>query len=289
MNTLFIILQYCLPHHLLSRFTGWGADSSQPWLKNRLIRWFIRRYHVDMSEAQRPNPEDFSSFNEFFTRPLRPEVRPVDTGRESIVSPADGIVNAAGAIRAGQMFQAKGIDYSLENLLGGDREMTQRFTDGHFATVYLAPRDYHRVHMPVTGKLEFMRYVPGRLFSVNPVTTERLPGLFTRNERAVCLFETAAGPMAVILVGAMIVAAIDTVWAGQVTPAGGNILETRYAGNQAPVLLSKGEEMGRFRLGSTVIVLFGPGQAHWHEHVMPSARVQVGEGIGTFRYARNQN
>lgn len=280
MNTLFIILQYCLPHHLLSRLTGKVAASTQPWLKNRLIRWFIRRYQVDMSEAQGSEPEDFSSFNDFFTRPLKPEARVLDSSQTSIISPVDGVVSAAGRIHADQLYQAKGIDYSLETLLGGDRELAQRFTDGHFATTYLSPRDYHRVHMPATGKLEFMRYVPGRLFSVNPVTTEGLPGLFTRNERAICLFETPAGPMVVILVGAMIVAAIETVWAGQVAPDGGNIREERYGENRAPILLSKGDEMGRFLLGSTVIVLFGPDQIRWHEGFLGASKVQLGQVIG---------
>src|SRR5690606_24991155 len=217
MQWLFIVFQYLVPQHLLSRLVGKIAASELPWIKNPFIDWFSRRYQVDMSEAADPEPRNYPSFNAFFTRALKAGARPLDSDPDSIVSPADGAISQLGAIEAGRIFQAKGQTYTTAELLG-DTDMAALFDGGVFATVYLSPRDYHRVHMPVSGRLLRTLYVPGDLFSVNQTTAENVPRLFARNERLVCLFDTECGPMAVVLVGAMIVAGIDTVWAGQVAP-----------------------------------------------------------------------
>lgn len=281
MKTLFILAQYLAPQHLLSRLAGRLADATTPWLKNAMIRRFIRRYGVDMTEALLSGPDDYPTFNDFFTRELKAGVRPVDPNDAVIVSPADGVVSAAGDITGDRLFQAKGRYFSLTALLGGDRILAECFKDGSFATVYLSPKDYHRVHMPLEGRLQAMIYVPGKLFSVNQVTSESIDNLFARNERAVCLFDTAAGPMAVILVGAMIVAGIDTVWAGRVAPSSSGVSATDYGNQQPAVQIAKGGEMGRFRLGSTVIVLFGPGAVRWQDTLTENAHVNLGQAVGT--------
>jgi phosphatidylserine decarboxylase len=276
----FVAMQYLLPQRLLSRLVGRLADSELPWLKKSFIDWFRQRYQVDMSEAAEPDPDAYSSFNAFFTRALRAGARPIDAAADSIVSPADGVVSQAGRIEQGRILQAKGQTYSALELLGGDPQLAQRFDSGTFATIYLSPRDYHRVHMPLTGTLRQMIYVPGQLFSVNQVTADNVPRLFARNERLVCLFDTDCGPMAVILVGAMIVAGIETVWAGQVTPQPRRIATQHYPQNAAPLLLEKGAEMGRFKLGSTAIVLFGPGAAAWTDTLRAGEFVRMGARIG---------
>ncbi|WP_126322176.1 archaetidylserine decarboxylase [Candidatus Rickettsiella viridis] len=276
MRTLF---QSFLPQHGLSRFAGWVAHCKQPWIKNRLIKNFIRDYQVDMSLALKESPNDYSHFNEFFTRALKPEKRPIDSGSEIIVSPVDGCVSQFGDIREGQLLQAKKINYSLQALLGGSMSLASRFQQGKFATFYLSPKDYHRVHSPFVGTLQEMIYVPGRLFSVNTETTEQLSQLFVRNERVICLFSTPIGPMAVILVGAMLVASMSTVWEGVITPAKTRqIRHWHYVENT--VSLAKGEELGQFQLGSTVIVLFAANRMQWSDHLALQSKVQFGEGIG---------
>jgi phosphatidylserine decarboxylase len=245
-----------------------------------MIDTFIRRYHVDMNLAQQPDPHAYEHFNAFFTRALRADARPLDITSDSALSPADGIVSQAGAIDNARIFQAKGHHYTTTDLLGGCPMHAKRFERGSFATVYLAPKDYHRVHMPVAGRLCEMIHVPGRLFSVNPLTARNVPALFARNERVVCLFDTEFGPMAVVLVGAMIVASIETVWAGVVTPRSASVTRTCYA-PEASIHLAKGVEMGRFKLGSTVVVLFGPGHAQWHTKLVEGAPLCMGEGIAT--------
>jgi len=250
-DELFARMQYPLPHHLISRGVGKLAESRTPWLKDWAIRRFIRTFDVDMSQALESDPGAYACFNDFFTRALTPDARPIGEG---IVSPADGTLSQFGALDNGTLVQAKGHTYSLTALLGGDTHRAAPFRDGHFATIYLSPRDYHRVHMPVTGTLREMIYVPGRLFSVNQATANHVPGLFVRNERLVCLFDTEHGPLAMVLVGAMIVAAIETVWAGQVTPLSGRVQTTRF---DEPIVIEKGQEMGRFKLGSTVVMCFG--------------------------------
>lgn len=250
----FVILQYLLPQHLLSRLVGWFADNEIPWLKNFLIEKFVRQFRVNMNEAVEPDYRCYKSFNAFFTRPLHEGLRPVCT--EGVACPADGQVSQLGTIETGRIFQAKGHSYSVAELLGGDYELADKFKDGLFATVYLSPRDYHRVHMPAAGKLLYTVYVPGDLFSVNQITAENVPRLFARNERLIAVFATEFGEMAVVLVGAMIVAGIETVWAGQVAPYKKSIQMKDFSQPRQDVYLEKGEEMGRFKLGSTAIVLF---------------------------------
>lgn len=271
---LFALIQYPLPHHLLSRLVGRLAECRQPAIKNVLVRTFIRRFGVDMAEAAEPDPTAYATFNDFFTRALAADVRPISEG---VVSPADGRLSQFGAIEAGQLMQAKGHRFSAEALLGGDVEAATRYLGGSFATVYLSPSDYHRVHMPVSGTLTEMVYVPGRLFSVNAATTEHVPGLFARNERLVCHFDTEQGPMAMVLVGAMIVAAIETVWAGQITPLPkGGVQRIRF---DTPIRLEKGAEMGRFKLGSTVVMAFAEPLA-FADGLEPGAKVQMGQSLG---------
>ncbi|GGC81135.1 archaetidylserine decarboxylase [Vreelandella lutescens] len=267
----FSLLQYPLPHHALSRLTGQFAQCDNTWVKNTLINAFIKRFKVDMSQALEPDPTAYATFNDFFTRALKADARPLGEG---LLSPADGTLSQFGRLTAGNLVQAKGHTYSAETLLGGDKALADEFTNGSFATVYLSPRDYHRVHMPVTGTLREMIYVPGRLFSVNQATANYVPGLFARNERLVCIFDTEHGPMAMVLVGAMIVAAIETVWAGQVTPLSGHPQRMRFG---QPVVLEKGAEMGRFKLGSTVVMCFAH-PVHFDNHPL-GASVQMGQTL----------
>nr|WP_298169892.1 archaetidylserine decarboxylase [uncultured Pseudomonas sp.] len=278
---LFILSQYLLPHHLLSRLIGYAADCRVAWFKNRLIGWFAKQYQVDMSEAQVEDLEAFEHFNAFFTRALKPGARPLAQGPDAVLCPADGAVSQLGKIEHGRIFQAKGHSFSLVELLGGDTERANPFMGGAFATIYLSPKDYHRVHMPLAGTLREMVYVPGRLFSVNQSTAENVPELFARNERVVCLFDTERGPMAVVLVGAMIVASIETVWAGLVTPPKRSLKSFRYdEAARAPIVLDKGAELGRFKLGSTAIVLFGADQVQWAQELAAGSPVQMGQLLG---------
>ncbi|KGE77341.1 archaetidylserine decarboxylase [Halomonas salina] len=272
---LFALIQYPLPHHLLSRLIGRLADCRLPWLKDVLIRAFIRQFKVDMGEAHQPDPSAYPSFNEFFTRPLKDGARPIGEG---LVSPADGTLSQFGRLEHGRLIQAKGHDFTAADLLGGDLEAAGRYRDGSFATVYLSPSDYHRVHMPVAGTLREMVYVPGRLFSVNAATTHHVPNLFARNERLVCHFDTEHGPMGLVLVGAMIVAAIETVWAGQITPLPrGDVQRIRF---DTPVHLEKGEEMGRFKLGSTVVMTFA--EPVDFDSLERERTVRMGQRLGEF-------
>lgn len=280
MKIAFIIFQYLLPQHLLSRLVGKLAETKTPWLKDLLISRFIKQYQVDMSEAADSEPRNYTNFNAFFTRALNDGARPICEDDNTIACPADGAISQIGNISGGRIFQAKGQDYSLLTLLGGDREAAGLFDNGSFATVYLSPRDYHRVHMPMAGTLRTMSYIPGALFSVNTATAENVQGLFARNERAVCLFDTEAGPMAVILVGAMIVAGIETVWDGQVAPPPKGIKTTDYRQGARDIHLQKGEEMGRFKLGSTAIVLFAKGRTEWQESFEASTPTRLGEVLG---------
>jgi len=282
---LFVGLQYLLPHHLLSRLMYLVTRSRWRGLKDLLIRLVIRLYRVDMSEAAEPDPSRYVSFNDFFTRALSPHTRPLPSDPGAVLCPADGALSQAGRIRDGRVFQAKGRDYRLDELLGGDRDWAERFSGGSFATVYLSPRDYHRVHMPVAGELRRMVYVPGRLFSVNPTTTRLVPRLFARNERVVSLFETADGPLAVILVGAIFVASMDTVWQGNVAPGPRHIRTWDYPDSREPIRLARGEEMGRFNMGSTVILLFPRDKVVWSETLVPGAQVRMGEEIGCLHSA----
>ncbi|MAY11244.1 MAG: phosphatidylserine decarboxylase [Alcanivorax sp.] len=281
-DKVFVAVQYCLPQHLLSRLVGWVARSEIPWIKTTFINTFIRRFGVDLSEAEIEDPDRFENFNAFFTRALKDGARPIAEDRDALASPADGTVSQRGRLRGGDLFQAKGRHYSAFELLGGDGALAGEFSNGEFATVYLSPKDYHRVHMPCTGTLRETLYVPGRLFSVNQATTERVPRLFARNERLVCVFDTERGPMAVVMVGAMIVAGIDTVFAGQVTPRATDVTRRDYR-DPAPVVLEKGAELGRFLLGSTVILLFPEGAATFDDAALPGDTVHMGQPFGRFR------
>ena len=280
MQGLFILIQYLVPQHLLSRLTGKFANATTPWLKHLLITRFIRRYGVDMTEAVDSDPAAYPTFNAFFTRALKAGARAVTAPADAIVSPADGTVSAAGKITDDRLIQAKGKSFSLTALLGGSEDAAWPFREGSFATVYLSPKDYHRVHMPCAGTLRRMIYVPGKLFSVNQVTSERIDNLFARNERVVCIFDTGAGPMALVLVGAMVVAGVETVWAGQVAPSQRGIFETAYDDREPPLHYARGEEMGRFMLGSTVVVVFGKDAATWVSGLGDNRRVRMGETIG---------
>lgn len=278
---LFIAFQYLIPQHLLSRFCICIAENKQTWFKNRLISWFIKQYDVDMSIAEQPDASQYRHFNDFFTRPLAAGQRPIDTAEKTLISPADGCISQIGAIERGRIFQAKGQEYSLLELVGGNNELAKPFLNGHFATVYLSPKDYHRVHCPLAGKLTAMVHVPGDLFSVNETTAENVPRLFARNERVVCFFETEQGAMAVVLVGAMIVASIETPWAGLVTPVKKQIRQWNYQDNDSNELLfAKGDEIGRFKLGSTAIVLMDENLEAWKETLAATVPVKMGEAIG---------
>ena len=276
-----VILLYLLPHHLLSRIVQKSVRRHFP-LRKFITRWFIRHYNVDMSEALEPDPDAYPDFNSFFVRALQSEARPVIQGAGQVCWPSDGAISQLGDIRGQQIFQAKGHTYSLIELLGGSEERAQPYLDGSFATTYLSPGDYHRVHMPLSGRLTEMAYIPGRLFSVAPDYTDSVPRLFARNERVACLFLTEAGPMAVILVGAIFVGSIETVWAGEITPPRGkHIKVTSYAADDDVIQLERGEELGRFNMGgSTIIILFGPGRVKWQSGLVPEMRVQFGKTLG---------
>jgi len=271
-------LLYPLPHHLISalvyKLTRVRA------LGPIVIRAFIRLYRVDMSQAKVQNINEFDHFNDFFTRELAPSARPVDTQTNGVACPADGTISALGNISGDQIFQAKGHDYSLVELLGGDTLATDTFKNGRFMTVYLSPRDYHRLHMPLTGSLYRQTHVPGRLFSVAPHTVKTVPRLFARNERVVSLFNTDYGHMALVLVGAINVSSIETVWAGQITPPGGKQITTTDYTGRTSLTLVKGEEMGRFNMGSTIIVLLESG-IRWSPGLATGSTVKMGESIGT--------
>ncbi|WP_025823247.1 archaetidylserine decarboxylase [Shewanella marina] len=259
MDKIKIAIQYITPKHLLSRLVGKFAAAKAGKVTTAAINWFIKQYKINMSEALNCDPASYATFNDFFTRELKPGARPICQDDDYIVHPVDGAVSQLGPIKDGQIFQAKGHSYSALALLGDQLDDAKRFKDGDFATIYLAPKDYHRIHMPIKGTLSKMTYVPGDLFSVNPLTAQHVPGLFARNERVVTIFETEIGPMAMVLVGATIVASIETVWAGTITPPTGKQVFTwdyPTEGSDA-ITLEKGQEMGRFKLGSTVVLLFG--------------------------------
>ncbi|MFM1886069.1 MAG: phosphatidylserine decarboxylase [Pseudomonadota bacterium] len=280
MGTLFILLQRLLPQHFLSRRILWLTRLEWPWLKSLLIRSFCAGFKPDLRDAAEPRATAYPSFNAFFTRALKPGARPLATAE--VLSPVDGCVSEAGRIEAGQLLQAKGHCYSLESLLAGAAtDWAPRFRDGHFATLYLAPTDYHRIHMPCAGVLKEAWFVPGDLFSVNATTARLLPGLFARNERVVLLFEGPVGPFAVVLVGALFVGSMSTVWHGDVAPAARRE-PTRLPleGLRADLALAQGAELGRFNMGSTVILLYPAGSIGWRANVVAGERLRVGEAIG---------
>ncbi len=278
-ETLTTLPQYVLPHHTLSQLMSKLTHCENKLWKNLFIKQIIRHYGVDMSEALEPNIDAYASFNEFFTRQLKPEARPIANESGAIVSPADGVVSQAGQIKDGDIFQAKGKSFTATQLLGGDVERAAPFKNGSFTTIYLSPRDYHRLHMPLTGTLKEMIHIPGRLFSVNAATTNSVPGLFARNERVAAIFDTEAGPMALVLVGAIFVSSVETVWHGVVTPPTIETVRTWHYETDAPQL-NIGEEMGRFNMGSTIIVLFGKDNAAWQADFTADSPVKLGQLIG---------
>jgi phosphatidylserine decarboxylase len=274
-----IWLFYILPHHLVSRLVYFVTRRQGP-LVQPMIKWFVEKFKVDMSDSEYPELDSYKTFNEFFIRALKQEVRPVVPGENTIASPVDGTVSATGKILEQSIFQAKGHQYTVRELLGGDTALSALFKNGRFATVYLAPYNYHRIHMPVDGLLKKMIHVPGRLFSVAPLTVSVIPRLFARNERVVCLFSTPAGPIAMILVGAINVAAIETVWAGLITPPKAKTV-SEFDYSHTSKQYQKGAEMGRFNMGSTVILLTA-GNVEWLQKFRAGQVIKMGEMIGHF-------
>jgi len=273
-DRLFIVAQYLLPHHLISRLIGLLAQSEWPWVKDPLIRFFLRRFDINLAEAEREEPSDYRSFNDFFTRALKADSRPIEGNAGDWVSPVDGCVSQFGRINAGRIIQAKGRDYSLSELLG-DTAQAKQFDQGEFATLYLSPKDYHRIHMPMAARLVKTRFVPGKLFSVNPLTANTVPRLFARNERLVCEFESPQGRFVMVLVGAMVVASIETTWSGVVAPWRRRIAEQAFD-TPAPDF-DRGQEMARFRLGSTVILAFEADRMRWSPEIKKGANVKLGQ------------
>ena len=277
-DRLAVLPQYLLPKQALTLLAGRIAGARAGATTTRLIRWFVQRYGVDMSEAADADVASYPSFNEFFTRALKPGARPLASA--DLVCPVDGAISQFGRIEADQIFQAKGHRYSTTAMVGGDASLAKLFEHGHFATLYLSPRDYHRIHMPCDGRLLRMIHVPGALFSVNPATARGVPGLFARNERVVCVFDGPHGPFVLALVGATIVGSMATVWHGVVNPPrSGQLREWRY--DDQPVLLKQGEEMGRFLLGSTVVMLFPAGPLQFNPAWQPGRAIRLGEAMAS--------
>lgn len=274
------ILQRLLPQHALTNFAGLLANCRISWLKNYLIRDFLSRYAVNLAEALEPDPTQYPNFNAFFTRALAPGMRPIASGSHDIISPADGTISQIGDITQDRILQAKGHTYTCLELLGNHADLAEPFRTGSFLTVYLAPKDYHRVHIPLDGHLTHMLYIPGSLFSVNPKTAESVDSLFARNERVVACFNTAIGRVAVILVGAMIVGSIETVWAGTVAPPRRKSVQ-RWNYDH-PIFLKRGDELGRFKLGSTVIVLLEGKTTTWEPGLEATHPIKMGQKIGIF-------
>ncbi len=271
--------QYLLPGHLLSRLMQAITRIRSRVFKDPFTDWFVDHFQVDMREAEESDPHAYPHFNAFFTRALKAGARPVVDGPYDIACPVDGTVSQAGRIDTGRLLQAKGHDFGLLQLLGGSERRAAPFQGGSFTTIYLSPRDYHRIHMPLAGTLREMVHIPGRLFSVNAATTRMVPGLFARNERVAAIFDTAAGPMAVIMVGAIFVGSVETVWSGVVTPPAGRVVrQWRYDSDTAPQL-ERGAELGRFNMGSTVIMLFGPKAIDWAGEIVPDAKVRMGQRL----------
>ena len=276
-DRLAVLPQYLLPKGALTNFAGRVAGAKGGSMTTRLIRWFVGRYNVNMDEALDSDITHYTSFNDFFTRALRPGARPI--AQADYVCPVDGRISQFGAIDKDQIFQAKGHHFSTTALVGGDAALAAQFEHGSFANLYLSPRDYHRIHMPCDGRLTRMIYVPGELFSVNPTTARGIPGLFARNERVVCVFDTANGPFVMTLVGATIVGSMATVWHGVVNPPrSGQVRDWSYANDN--IVLKKGEELGRFLLGSTVVMLFPKDTLQFNPAWQPAGPVQLGEVMG---------
>ena len=304
-DRLAVLPQYRLPKQALTQFAGFVASRERGWLTTEIIRRFVAKYQVNMGEALDSNIGSYLTFNDFFTRALKPDARPL--AQADLICPVDGAISQFGAIKHDQLFQAKGHNYSTTALVGGDKALAAQFQNGSFATIYLSPKDYHRIHMPAGGRLTRMIYVPGDLFSVNPVTARGVPGLFARNERVVCVFESARGPFVLVLVGATIVGSMATIWHGVVNPPRGKVVcEWRYSTDpldladpqtltptfsrgareqvKPAVVLKQGDEMGRFLLGSTVVLLFPKGDLHFNPDWVPGRAVRLGEAMAMADY-----
>jgi len=278
-DRLAVLPQYLFPKQALTSFAGWVAGKERGAVTTWIIRRFVAKYGVNMNEALDSDIASYPSFNAFFTRALKPGARPI--AQADLVSPVDGAISQFGRIEGDQIFQAKGHSYTTTALVGGDAALAARFHQGSFATLYLSPRDYHRIHMPCDGRLRRMIYVPGELFSVNPATARGVPGLFARNERVVSVFDTARGPFVLVLVGATIVGSMATTWHGVVNPPrGGDVREWRY--DEAAIALSRGEEMGRFLLGSTVVMLFPEPALEFNPDWSPTRPVRLGEAMANY-------
>ena len=277
-----VLPQYLFPKQALTSFAGFVASRERGWVTTEIIRRFVAKYRVNMEEALNPDIASYPTFNDFFTRALKPGARPLAPAE--LVSPVDGAISQFGAIEKDQIFQAKGHHYSTTALVGGDAALAAHYQNGHFATLYLSPRDYHRIHMPCDGRLVRMVYVPGELFSVNPVTARGVPGLFARNERVVCVFESARGPFVLVLVGATIVGSMATVWHGVVNPPRGKTVRQWDYPNEptSAIRLKQGEEMGRFLLGSTVVMLFPKGPLQFNPEWAPGREIRLGEAMATY-------
>lgn len=275
-----VLPQYLLPKQALTVFAGWIAGARGGRLTTRLIKWFVGRYGVNMSEAANPDVASYATFNDFFTRALTDGARPLAS--TDLICPVDGAISQFGAIERDQIFQAKGHHYATTALVGGDAALAAQFVDGSFATLYLSPKDYHRIHMPCDGRLTRMIHVPGELFSVNPTTARGVPGLFARNERVVCVFESARGPFVLTLVGATIVGSMATVWHGLVNPPRGRQVR-EWVYDDKPIVLHKGQEMGRFLLGSTVVMLFPKGPLRFNPAWSPGGAIRLGEAMASQR------
>lgn len=274
-----ITMQYIMPKHAISRLVGKLAAAKMGWLTTKLISMFIKAYKINMNEAKLKNASDFATFNDFFTRELEQGARTIDQDANTLCYPVDGAISQQGDIVEGKLIQAKGFDYSLTSLLGGDARTAAPFQQGKFSCIYLAPKDYHRIHMPMAATLREMIYVPGELFSVNPLTANNVPDLFARNERVVTVFDTPHGSFAMVLVGATIVASIETTWAGTITPpAGKDIFRWQYpASGVDAITFEKGDEMGRFKLGSTVVSTFAPNMVDFAADAGPETVTRLGE------------
>jgi len=277
-DRLAVLPQYLIPKQALTALAGQLASKEAGSLTTSVIRWFVGRYKVNMAEAANPDIASYKSFNEFFTRPLQAGARPLADA--DFISPVDGAISQFGAIERDQIFQAKGHSYSTTALVGGDRDLAAQFENGSFATLYLSPRDYHRIHMPCAGRLTRMIYVPGALFSVNPTTARGVPGLFARNERVVCVFDSDFGPFVLVLVGATIVGSMATVWHGVINPPRPGVLREWRYDDATAINLAKGEEMGRFLLGSTVVMLFPKNTLAFNPDWAPAGAIRMGETMG---------
>ena len=280
---LFVFFQHVVPKKLISKMIGVLARSEIVFIKNTFIKTFQMMYDVNMQEACNEDGSSYPSFNSFFVRSLKPECRPIDKNINSVISPVDGLVSQLGNVKSGKLIQAKGMYFNLLELLGNNKPIYEKMKEGMFSTFYLSPKDYHRVHMPLDGKLREMIYLPGKLFSVNSTTSKRVKNLYSKNERLVCIFDTVRGPMVVVLVGAMIVSGITVNWEDENIFNKGKIQKLMYPTiGKGSVSLKKGDEVGRFMLGSTVVVCFGMNKIHWEDEISIGSVIKMGQSVGYF-------